>query len=176
MSKTQLKKELAKMTADQIGELLLELYDARPEAKEYLDFFIRPDIDSKLEKARANIKKEMWRTSRGRNRARSTRVRRYIKDIASLNPGEEHVLEIMTYAVEQACAVGADQWIKETTQKALARLLSDTLTEADRAGMLGDYLPRIEKAIVSMTSSWFRTNEFKSFLKETLDDTLPAMY
>lgn len=167
MSKTQLKKELAKMTADQIGELLLELYDARPEAKEYLDFFIRPDIDSKLEKARANIKKEMWRTSRGR---------RYIKDIASLNPGEEHVLEIMTYAVEQACAVGADQWIKETTQKALARLLSDTLTEADRAGMLGDYLPRIEKAIVSMPSSWFRTNEFKSFLKETLDDTLPAMY
>ena len=82
----------------------------------------------------------------------------------------------MTYAVEQACAVGADQWIKETTQKALARLLSDTLTEADRAGMLGDYLPRIEKAIVSMPSSWFRTNEFKSFLKETLDDTLPAMY
>ena len=172
MSKTQLKKELARMTADQIGELILDLYDARPEAKEYLEFFIKPDIDSKLEKARSAIRKEMWRTSRGHNRARSTRIRRTIKDIASLNPGEEPVCEIMTYAVEQACAAGSEQWIKDSTQKTFARLLNDTVREADRSGMLDVYLPRIELAIKSMRSSWIRSNEFKSLLKETLHDTL----
>ena len=34
MSKTQLKKELTKMNAEQIAELVLDLYSARPEAKE----------------------------------------------------------------------------------------------------------------------------------------------
>lgn len=172
MSKTQLKKELARMTADQIGELLLELYDARPEAREYLDFFVKPDIDSKLEKARSLIKKEMWRTSRGHNRARSTRIRRYIKDIASLNPGPDAVCEIMTFSIETACAAGSEQWIKESTQKALAKLLGETLREADRTGLLDIYLPRIEAAVKGMRSSWFRSNEFKNHLKETLNDTL----
>lgn len=172
MSKTQLKKELAKMTADQIGELVLDLYDARPEAKEYLEFFIKPDINAKLDKARTAIKKEMWRTSRGHNRARSTRIRRIIRDISSLNPGAEHVCEIMIYAIEQACAVGANQWIKESTQKALARLLADTVFDADRAGLLGDTLPRIETAIDSMRSSGLRSNEFKTLLKSSLRSAL----
>lgn len=163
------------MTAGQIGELVLELYDARPEAKEYLDFYIKPDIDAKLEKAKSAIKKELSRTSKGRNRARSTRIRRYIKDISSLNPGEEAVCEIMTFSVETACAIGSDQWIKDVTQRGLAKLLHDTLIAADKAGMLDIYLPRIEKSVGAMRSSWFRSNEFKSLLKETLRDTLDQL-
>lgn len=160
------------MTADQIGELLIELYDARPEAKEYLEFFIKPDIDAKLEKTRSLIKKEMWRTSRGHNRARSTRIRRYIKDIASFNPGPEAVCEIMTYAIEAACAASSEQWIKDSTQKSFAKLLGETLREADNAGLLDIYLPRVEAAVKGIRSSWFRSNEFKSLLKSTLSDTL----
>lgn len=163
------------MTAGQIGELVLELYDARPEAKEYLDFFIKPDIDAKLEKAKTAIKKEMSRNSKGRNRARSTRIRRYIKDISSLNPGDEAVCEIMTFAIETACAVGSDQWIKEVTQRGFAKLLHETLIAADKAGMLDIYLPRIEKAVGAMRSSWFRSNEFKSLLKETLRESLDQL-
>lgn len=172
MSKTQLKKELAKMTASQIGELILDLYDARPEAKEYLDFFIKPDIDSKLNKAKSLIKKEVGRTSRGRSKMRSTKLRRLIKDISSLNPGSEAVCEIMTYTIETACAIGSDQWIKETTQRALAKLLKDTIREADNGGMLPSYLPRIETAIKEMKSTFYRPNPFKSLLKETLTDTI----
>ncbi len=61
MSKTQLKKELTKMNAEQIAELVLDLYSARPEAKEYLEFYISPNIDKKLEKAKAAIDKELLR-------------------------------------------------------------------------------------------------------------------
>ncbi|MDE6051616.1 MAG: hypothetical protein K2G08_08020, partial [Paramuribaculum sp.] len=71
MSKTQLKKVLATMTAPQIADLVVELYEARPEAKEYLDFFVKPDIDAKLEKARSAIRKEASRTSRGYSKMRS---------------------------------------------------------------------------------------------------------
>ena len=175
MSKTQLKKMLAQMTAEQISEMVLDLYAARPEAKAYLDFFVAPDIDKKLEKARANIKKEMMRNSRGRNRARSTKLRQFIKDISSLNPGSEPVAEIMTYAVETMCAVGNDQWIKASTQQGLARLLHDTVLYIDTAGLIGDYLPRIEGAVNGMTSSFWRGNEFKKLLTTELDNTIEAL-
>ena len=163
------------MTADQIGELVLELYDARSEARDYLEFFVKPDIDVRLEKARAAIRKEMWRTSRGRNKSRSTRLRRYVRDITSLNPGYEAVCEIMTFVIETACAAGSEQWITEPTQRAIARFVSETVREADRVGLLNIYLPRIEAAIQSMRSSWFRSNEFKSLLRETLNDSLQSL-
>lgn len=175
MSKTTLKKQLALMTAGQIAELVLDLYAARPEAKEYLDFYVQPDIDKRLERAKSNIKKEINRTSRGRNRARITRVRRIVKDISSLNPGTEHVAEIMVYAIETMCAAGSEQWIKETTQRATARMLAEALQTADSAGMLDIYLPRLREAVEGMKSSWFRSNEFKSLLKDALDDALDSL-
>ena len=175
MSKTQLKKELAAMTAEQIAELVLELYAARPEAKEYLDFFIKPDIGSKLAKTKTLVSKEMRRTSRGRNRTRSTRIRRYIADIASLNPGAEAVCEIMTYATEEACATGSGQWLKETTQRGFARLLYDTVVKADNAGMLGVYLPRLQKAIAGMSTSALHARDFRHLMETTLDDAVESL-
>lgn len=172
MSKAQLKKVMSQMDADQIAGLVLELYDARPEAKEYLDFFVKPDIDAKLDKAKSAIKKELSRTARGRNRTRTTRLRRTIKDIASLNPGGEAVCELMTYTVETACAAGSGQLIKDVTQRGISRLLHDTIVEADRTGMLNVFLPRIEKAISIMRSSCSQTDEFKSLMTQTLDNTL----
>ena len=47
MSKTALKKVLAGMTAQQLTELITDLYEARSEAKEYLDFYINPDIEDR---------------------------------------------------------------------------------------------------------------------------------
>ena len=175
MSKTQLKKELARMTAEQMAEMILDLYDARPEAKEYLDFFIRPDVDAKLEKAKAAVRKEMWRTSRGRSRARTSRMKRFIKDISSLNPGPEAVVEIMVYTIEQACDASAEQYIKESTQRALAKMMAETLVAADRAGLLSDALPRIESAIAAMPSGFLRTNDFKKLLKHTLKETVESL-
>ncbi|MCM1348723.1 MAG: DUF6155 family protein [Firmicutes bacterium] len=175
MSKSQLKKLLGQMSASQIAEMVLELYDARPEAKEYLDFFVSPDIDRKLLKATAAIKKEAFRNSRGRNKSRSTKIRRYIRDIASLNPGSEPVAEIMTCAVETICAAGSDQIIKPSTQSGYARLLADTIQFIDAAGLITQYLPRIETAIDGMHLSWWRGNEFKKLLSQRLKDSLEAL-
>ena len=88
MSKNRTEKKfLAGMSAQQLTELITDLYEARSEAKEYLDFYINPDIDKKMAKTKSLIAKEAGRTSRGRARPRTTRIRRFIKDIESLNPG-----------------------------------------------------------------------------------------
>lgn len=163
------------MSAEQISEMVLDLYAARSEAREYLDFFVSPDIEKKLDKSRSLIKKEMSRNSKGRNKSRSTRIRRFIKDISSLNPGTEPVAEIMTFAVETFCEVGSDQIIKTSVQNGYARLLHDTIIYINDAGLVGDYLPRIEKAVDSMSSSWWRGNEFKKLLKQELKETMESL-
>jgi len=172
MSKTQLKKTLAGMTASQISEMVLELYEARPEAKEYLDFFVSPDIGRKLDKAKSLIKKEVSRNSRGRNKSRPTKIRRYIKDISSLNPGPEPIAEIMTFSIETICKMGSDQYIKQSTQAGFARLLHDIILFVDSTGQFGEYLPRIEAAVESMDSSSWRGGEFKKIMEEELRQTV----
>ena len=43
MSKIQLKKHLAALTKEEVIALVLNLYDVKKEAKEYLEFIVNPD-------------------------------------------------------------------------------------------------------------------------------------
>ena len=52
MSKAKLKKHLLSLTKEQITNIVLELYDARKEAKDYLEFYLAPDCNAELEKSR----------------------------------------------------------------------------------------------------------------------------
>lgn len=64
MSKTSLKKTLNSLTRDQIMEVVLDLYEARKEAREYLEYFISPDERGMAEKTIATISKEFSPTRR----------------------------------------------------------------------------------------------------------------
>ena len=48
MSKAKLKKHLLSLTKEQITDIVLELYDARKEAKDYLEFYLAPDCNAEL--------------------------------------------------------------------------------------------------------------------------------
>ena len=54
MSKAQLKKQLKTLEKDEIIEMVMELYDARKEAKEYLEFYLNPNEKSKLDEYKKN--------------------------------------------------------------------------------------------------------------------------
>lgn len=175
MSKTQLKKELARLDAEQMRELIIDLYEARKEAKDYLDFFVDPDIEARLEKARTAISKEMRRVTHGRCNMRISRVKQAIKSISSLKPGDEHVCEIMTYSVVTACEVTAGLWIKESLQESIAKLLRETVILADSTGMLDAYAGRLNEAINGMKSGIFYRNRFKALLADTLKSALDEL-
>ena len=46
MSKAKLKKYLQTLSKEQVIEVMLELYDARKEAKDYLEFYLTPDSNA----------------------------------------------------------------------------------------------------------------------------------
>ena len=164
------------MTTEQISELVLDLYSARPEAKEYLDFFLSPDIDKRLEKAKVNIDKELTRNSRrGYYRPRMTRVKRFIRDIQSLNPGAEHVIDVSMYALHRITVIGSDHWIKDTTQRGAARLLTDTVKIADTAGLLDMVLGPARESIGKMSGDTFYSRQFKLLLSETLEAAIASL-
>lgn len=175
MSKSALKKQLAQMDSEEMAELILDLYDARKEAKEYLDFFVEPDIEARLTKARLAISKEAARTSRGRARPRITKVRQVIKNISTLNPGVEAECDIMAFAVETFCAVGSDNWVKDATQKSLAKLLHDTIVLADKGGLLNFIMPRIEEAVKEMRGDKFYNRDMKSLMHTTFEETISTL-
>ena len=174
MSKSTLKKALSTLTKEQIEEMILDLYAARPEAKEYLDFWVSGDIDSKMTKAKNSIVKECARTQRKRPRLRITKIKKFIKDIVSLNADSQTISDIMTFAVERICAVGSEGWLKETTQKSSARLLHDTMLYDRANGEISAIAPRLQAAVDNMrTDSWW-SRDFKTLLSEEINDTTAA--
>ena len=60
MSKATVKKILMSMQKEELIGMVLEMYDARKEAKEYLEFFVNPDEDGKLNEYKKIIEEEFY--------------------------------------------------------------------------------------------------------------------
>ena len=132
MSKTQLKKELKELDAPQLRELILEVYEARKEAREYFEFFLAPDADKLYQRYVTLIDKELLRSKRGMLSARFTRVRAFIKDFASFGPGADYVLRLMQHTLSVAVVAERAYHTKPPFENGILRLAADTLTYADR--------------------------------------------
>ncbi|MEZ3590325.1 MAG: hypothetical protein K1V84_04760 [Muribaculaceae bacterium] len=141
MSKLKLKKELERMSPEHLRELLLDLYDARKEAKEYLEFYINPDAAKIIERYAKVIDREGERARRGR-RFRTTICSKAIKDFSSYGAGAEYEAQLMTRALDAALHVTAsrytdtiDRWSEKTFADMLARLYSAGLLDTSLAAV-----------------------------------------
>ncbi|MDE7443656.1 MAG: hypothetical protein K2M65_05805 [Muribaculaceae bacterium] len=164
MSKTQLKKELQALDKDGIIQVVLDLYSARKEAKDYLEFFIDPDINARCEKSRQAIAKELARGRRD-SRARISQIRKIIKDIATLQPDAEYVADLMVYAIETAFATSRELRFRTTLINGMERLIHDTVDYLDSHELLAHFLPRLEAAAARLS----RWSSMKSFLPEAIE-------
>ncbi len=74
MSKAQLKKYLQTLPHEQIVQVVLDLYDARKAAKEYLEFYMDPDAAKAVENAKKAVLKVFYtpRDTSGQRSGRKT--------------------------------------------------------------------------------------------------------
>ena len=84
---------------DQIATVLLELYDARKDAREYLEYYVNPDENKMLEKYKSVIAKEFF-PSKGRPRARTSVCKKAVKEFITLHPGPGLVVELRLFLLE----------------------------------------------------------------------------
>lgn len=153
MSLAKLKKVLALAPKEELMDIIVTLYGARKEAKEFLEFYLTPDVEEKAEKAWRKITKEFNRRKYGMISPRMSRVKEAIKDFASLQPGEEEVVKLTLRTVQEAviqstrtamrnqaavsCSKMAEKLVGDAAAMGLAGYVLDGYAEALRSPLIG---------------------------------------
>ena len=90
------------MPKEEIIGMVLEMYDARKEAKEYLEFYANPDEDGKLEEYKKIITEEFY-PSRGRQepKTRFSICRKAVSDYKKLKPSQDKLADLRCFAMSR---------------------------------------------------------------------------
>lgn len=145
MSKTTLKKQLKELTREQLIEVMLELYDARKDAREYLEYYVNPDEKKMHEKYKAVITKEFF-PQKGRAKGRTSVCKKAIKEFTTLHPSPRLIADLRLWLVEAICryAVSSRGWIKESQEGTALTMFADTLNYLFANDILEEYRRRID--------------------------------
>ena len=105
MSKIQLKKELQKLTKEQLIEQIAELYDSYKPVKEYYQTFMNPNnIQELYNKYKTVIINEFYPNTKSWNpKTRFSVAKKAIADFAVLKPPPELLADLMITLAENAC-------------------------------------------------------------------------
>jgi hypothetical protein len=105
MSQIQLKKELQKLTKEQLIEQIAELYSMYKPVKEYFQTFLNQDNIFELhDKYKAIIVQEFFPKSKSQYpKSRFSVAKKAIADFAVLNPPPKLIADLMITLVENAC-------------------------------------------------------------------------
>ncbi len=120
------------MTHEQLVQVVLDAYDARKDTREYFEFFLNPDVGRQMEKATETVRKELGRVKWGKSKARVTVFKTLIKNFIGLNPGPEHVLEMMTMVLTHMAVFEKFVNYTSTQEKYAATLMNEILAWGDR--------------------------------------------
>ena len=108
MSKLQLKHHLQSLTQKQVIDLVMQFYDAKKEAQEWLDYYLQPDELAKLEHYKKIIYEEFYPSGRKMPQTRFSVCRKAISDYKKLYPRDEYLAELMVFYVETGCRLTYD--------------------------------------------------------------------
>ncbi len=136
MSKAKLKKELQTLDKDQLIEVLLSTYSASTGAKEYLEFFLNPDVEALMEKKAKIVNKELSRSKYGYSKARVSVINKAVRDFASFGVGPEYVARFALQVFVEY--LRTERWLNfnATLCNATGKMITTALTEAAKGGIL----------------------------------------
>ena len=134
---------------EEIIGMVLEMYDARKEAKEYLEFYVNPDEDGKLEEYKKIITEEFY-PSRGRQepKTRFSVCRKAVSDYKKLKPSPDKLADLMLCYVENACQFTydyGDMW--EQYYTSVENNFDKTMTFIAKNNMLEHFKPRLKQCV-----------------------------
>lgn len=101
MPKPNLKKELQKLTKEQLIEQVMELYKKYKPVKEYYDFYLNPNEKEPLEKYKEIIANEFY-PKRGEPKMRFSVAKKAIADFKALGPSPLLLADLLLLLPEVA--------------------------------------------------------------------------
>ncbi|WP_293789897.1 DUF6155 family protein [uncultured Pedobacter sp.] len=108
MSKTALKKELSKLTKNQLIEQILDLYDKNTAVKEFYKFYLNPTNEKELaDKYKKLIRKEFNVENPVKSTEKFSVAKKAVSDFKNLQPSPAYLADVMLYLPESACELTA---------------------------------------------------------------------
>lgn len=146
MSKARLKKALKDMTHDQIAEMVMELYDARKEAKAYLEYWLDPDIDKELERRKTAVRRLFFTTSdKPRKLPTATAIKAEVKDFTSICYEPEKTADLLLYICDSYAARMQAKRFGHTVANAAEKALDNARTFIEASGLDDRFSLRLDK-------------------------------
>lgn len=170
MSKTDLKKELANLNAEQLRQLILDTYSARKEFKVYFDFFVNPEPQKLYDKYVQAIAKELDRRKYGsRSKARISTLKKLISEFESFHPGYSFVEDLMLFTVSYALLAGMELQFADAMFNGIAAIMRKALDLAD----LNNDLEKVLEVVGNMLGDEAHGSRyFRRYLRESLEEYL----
>lgn len=144
MTKTQLKKQLKSLSHDDLVLLLLELYDVKKEAKDFLNYHFKPNEKEKFEEYRAIIEDEFTPHGRKVEQLRFSVCKKAISNFAALKPSPVLQADLMLFLAEQAAwftAEFGDMW--EQYYISAVNNFKRALVFIEKYNLKNSFMPRI---------------------------------
>ena len=150
MSKTLLNKELKTFSDDQLREIILKVYDFSPEAKNYFEFFLNPDVDALLEKFVDLQAKEIMRGKYGECNACITVLKKNVRQFAAYGVGAEYHSRFVYYTFRMMLGQSQHTHFKDTLRKGISFMASQYVQIAAANGFVEEALNNISSSLQNM--------------------------
>ena len=145
MSKAKLKKHLLALSKEKIIDVVLDLYDARTEAKAYFE----------LEKLRVRIVHEFFPVRGLPKNPSYAKCKKIVTDFAKMQASPDCVADLMLTVTEQgnkwALTYG---YCEGAYEMALANSFARAMDFIFRNGLLFHFYERIERMLASASNGW----------------------
>lgn len=153
MSKTEVKKYIKSLDRSSLEDLVMDLYSARKEAKEFLEYVIKPNDRAKFEEYREIIEKEFY-PKRGDGKMRFSVCRKAVVAYKSLDPAPILLADLMLYIPEYASEIAndyGDLW--EAFYDAAVNNFAAAMKYISKHGLQERFQSRIDKILKNCESS-----------------------
>lgn len=91
------------MSKEEVINVVMELYDARKEAREYLDYYANPNETNELEKFKKIVFKEFGDDGKHDPKCSFSVCRKALSDFKKLAPSTDTLADAMVFYVERIC-------------------------------------------------------------------------
>lgn len=135
------------MEADDLRELILQVYEARREAKEWLEFYLNPDIKKKLEETSANLNKELNRRHRHMPACRITRLKAILANFESYQPEDDMIAGLYVSVTSALMQYVRIEYPSDAFCKSVLRFMISTITLIDKKGLFDKFFPKLTEEI-----------------------------
>lgn len=165
MSKASVKKALKALDHESLIETIMELYTARKEARDYLEFWADPDIDREMENLKANLWKVFFRPElKPRRKPDFSSAKTLLKNFFSICHEPDKVNDMLIYYPETIL-----KWLMERKGLGMSTNRNKLYTaietaEAELKAHEAEYDPGLERRIATLRA---KADDFYNLMPET---------